>query len=251
MTIWELLDEEWHRCQDAGFTPRLWWRDDDAVTDTPLLQRLVDLTEQAAIPLLLAVIPVPHQRSLILNFMPKERIGLAVHGYDHQNHAADGTKKSEFPLERRATDGPATLFVARQFGAVWQQTGWRGGDIFVPPWNRLDPQWYPDLVTAGFRAVSQFGPRRSAQPVLGLTCVNTHIDVMDWSKRVGVDAEILVQKLIADWAARREGRVDRAEPTGILTHHLVHDGVAWDSLKALIDWVAKTGVEWVDPFHQH
>jgi hypothetical protein len=46
--------------------------------------------------------------------------------------------------------------------------------------------------------------------------------------------------------ARRTGRVDRSEPSGLLTHHAVHDSGAWRFVDRLITTVrAHRGARWV------
>jgi len=75
--------------------------------------------------------------------------------------------------------------------------------------------------------------RRAAAP--GLRAVNTHADIIDWKngKRfAGADAA--AGALVAHLRARRLGEVDDAEPTGLLTHHLVHDDAAWEFLARLL-----------------
>ena len=48
-------------------------------------------------------------------------------------------------------------------------------------------------------------------------------------------------------AARREGRVDPSEPTGLLTHHLVHDEDAWSFLSAFLQRTKRhEAVHWMD-----
>ena len=54
---WWLLNREVMRWTAAGHRPCLWWRDDDAVDDTPELQRLLSVAATFNLPLLLAVIP--------------------------------------------------------------------------------------------------------------------------------------------------------------------------------------------------
>ncbi|PZO01797.1 MAG: polysaccharide deacetylase, partial [Hyphomicrobiales bacterium] len=56
--IWLPLQAELDRWSEAGLTIRLWLRDDDAVAPSPALDRLADVGERFALPVLLAVIPM-------------------------------------------------------------------------------------------------------------------------------------------------------------------------------------------------
>ena len=57
MSGWQALADEAARWRDAGRTAELWWRDDDAIDATPLLDRLVGLVRDTQTPLALAVVP--------------------------------------------------------------------------------------------------------------------------------------------------------------------------------------------------
>jgi hypothetical protein len=80
------------------------------------------------------------------------------------------------------------------------------------------------LHSLGFCGISTFNPRKVAEPYKGIMQVNTHVDVIDWRGSRGfVGEDIALGAMISHLAARRTGQVDADEPTGILTHHLVHD----------------------------
>ena len=72
------------------------------------------------------------------------------------------------------------------------------------------------------------------------------VDPISWRKgRVFAGAERTTEALADHLAARRERRVDPEEPTGLLTHHLVHDTETWEFLGALLDWCAKKpNIQW-------
>ena len=53
-----VLEAELQHWQEAGQRPRLFLRDDDAISDTPALRRLIGLCEQHNVPLLLAAVSV-------------------------------------------------------------------------------------------------------------------------------------------------------------------------------------------------
>ena len=61
---------------------------------------------------------------------------------------------------------------------------------------------------------------------------------------VGEDAALAL--IAGHLAARREGRADPDEPTGILTHHLVHDEASWNFLTELVYRLGRqAGVRWL------
>src|SRR5258708_21099115 len=80
--------------------PVFWWRDDDATAPTPALERLLELSAAAKVPLALAVIPLKASPELFSRL--KRGVDVLQHGADHVNRAAPGAKKSEFPPEEPA-----------------------------------------------------------------------------------------------------------------------------------------------------
>ncbi len=71
----------------AGLRAKVWWRDDDAVSDTPALRRLLDIARAARISIALAVVPEHADTSLV------ELVGTATcciwqHGWGHHFHTA-------------------------------------------------------------------------------------------------------------------------------------------------------------------
>ncbi|WP_137388674.1 polysaccharide deacetylase [Rhodoligotrophos defluvii] len=217
-----------------GLTPRLWLRDDDAVADRPELRQLLALCGAAAIPPTLAVIPAKIEASLEAalsrNTMPMP--SLLVHGYAHVNHEGPKAKKAELgtarPLAEVAADtakGLALLHVAFPREAL---------PVLVPPWNRVRPDLVPLLQDQGYEGISTFGPACYAG--LGIIEANTHVDLMDWRARRGRSIPDVIRNLTH--TLQRQRAADPAEPVGILTHHAVHDEVAWSCLADLADLVA-------------
>jgi hypothetical protein len=80
----------------------------------------------------------------------------------------------------------------------------------------------------------------------GLTQVNTHVDVIDWRGTRGfLGLAPTLDLLTRHLAAKRSGGADSAEPSGLLTHHLVHDTETWDFLGAFLGWCAKRpNIQW-------
>jgi hypothetical protein len=77
---------------------------------------------------------------------------------------------------------------------------------------------------------------------------NCHVDPVDW-RRGGVfrgQARSL-SALVAHLRGRRNAAVDPDEPTGLLTHHLRHDGDLWSFLEALFQHLCDHAqVRWLD-----
>jgi hypothetical protein len=100
--------------------------------------------------------------------------------------------------------------------------------VFVPPWNRAAPELVAALPGLGYRGVSMFKDRAAALPTPGLVQVNAHLDPIEWRGGGGLaDAAMLGAMLARAITDRTEGRADRAEAIGLLTHHLVHDDAVW------------------------
>src|SRR5262245_43608380 len=51
------LDRELDAWSEAGLIVPFWWRDDDAVTDTPALRTLLDTAREAGVTLAVGVVP--------------------------------------------------------------------------------------------------------------------------------------------------------------------------------------------------
>lgn len=239
---WRALDEELARWRDAGRSVEFWWRDDDAGAADAALARLLALAARSAVPLALAVIPARADPGMF------EGLGSAVsvlqHGADHHNRAAPGEKKTEFPAAEPIAAALARLGAGRARLAAL--AGARMVGALAPPWNRLPATLVPRLADAGLRALSQYGPRTSAEPAAGLKQVNTHVDIIAWRGARGFVGEAQALALaLRHLEARREGRADAAEPTGWLTHHARHDEEAWRFLERLFEATRRApGVRW-------
>ena len=227
---WSPLDRALEAWGDSPLP--LWWRDDDAVEPTPALERLGEMSQSTGLPVHLAIIPAGATRALGERIAGDDRFLPLVHGWAHENHEHEG-KKSEFgaarPLEVR--QGQA----AQAFVRLEQALGHPPLPVFVPPWNRIADDMAPALAGAGYRALSTFTPREAPMAAEGLHRINTHLDPIDWKGTRGLaDPDRLIRQVAADLDDRREGRIDAAEPYGILTHHLVHDDALWEFTGALI-----------------
>jgi hypothetical protein len=173
-----------------------------------------------------------------------EPVSVLQHGTDHRNRARGGEKKTEFPGAEAPQAAAARLAAARK------QLEARAGDRFMPvlapPWNRLPERLLPHLAAAGFRGLSRYGARSSAEPSSGLRQVNAHVDVIGWRAGRGFAGEdASLAAAVKHLAAKRTGAADRHEATGWLTHHAVHDETAWTFLERLFETTRKMpGVHW-------
>jgi hypothetical protein len=231
-----------------GRTATLWWRDDDAVEPTPALERLLAVQEAAAVPLCLAVVPRGTGAELAARIARSgagqaSRICVAAHGLAHVNHAPPSEKKAEFGPHR-----PAEV-MAGEIAAGWDIIRKLFGDhavpIFVPPWNRMAPELTGHIAAAGFAGVSALASGQLPPGVTEVTVRDVHVDIIDWrAGRRFVGEAVALGALVDHLRARRAGGSADAEPTGLLTHHLVHDDEAWEFLTRLIS-VAHESARWL------
>lgn len=229
---WTVLEAELDAWGAAGRTAHLWWRDDDAAAPCPALQRLLDLAAAQGVPLALAVIPARMEDSLVpLLDGHAAQCAVLQHGFAHKNHAVADAKKCELvdPAARPAV--PDELRRGRDRLAAG--FGERFLPVLVPPWNRIAPSLVAQLPALGFAGLSTYKARGKAPA--GLVQVNCHLDILQWQPEkhfLGTEAAIAL--LVDHLVAKRQGTADAAEPSGILSHHQVHDAAAWDFLVELL-----------------
>ncbi|QIB35956.1 glycosyltransferase [Ancylobacter pratisalsi] len=237
---WAHLDAALGRARAARRTLDFWWRDDDATEPTPALEALLANRRRWKVPLALAVIPDRATPALAERLATETGVDVLVHGWAHANHAPPGSKKAEFGPHR-----PMDVMVEqvregrRRIEALF---GARALPVFVPPWNRIDPELAGRLSGAGYRVLSTY-KRRSPAALPGLTEINTHWDPIDWHGGGGLveEGKLLKQLavLIEDELAAAPGTL---EPIGVLTHHLVHDRWIEGFLDALMARLLGSGV---------
>lgn len=234
MTDWVDLERELEAWGRAGQNATLWWRDDDAITATPTLRHLLDLAAAGQpVPLALAVIPMAADATLAQSLENADHVVALQHGYAHANHAAEASKKAEFPVGRESSTALQDLQRGSQ--RLRELFGDRALPVLVPPWNRIDPALTGHLADIGIRGLSTYGPRTMRTADRGIIVANTHVDIINWREgRQFLGIEGCLKLAIGHLAARREGRADPNEPTGLLTHHLVHDEDAWSFLAAFL-----------------
>lgn len=244
MTGWDDLARECDAWVAAGRAIELWWRDDDAIADSPALRRLLTLASGRAA-VALAVIPANLEPSLAPALAGADpSVAVLQHGYDHGSRAAAGGKKSEFPPERPAAEVGAALAAGRD--RLRHAFGNRFVPVLTPPWNRFDARHLSLLSGLGYRGLTTYLARREAWAATGVRRINTHVDIIDWhGKRGFLGVGPTLDLLIGHLRAKRSGLADPLEPTGLLTHHLVHDTETWNFLEALLDWCAgRPGLRW-------
>jgi hypothetical protein len=221
---WSDLVAELDRWQEAGEVATLWWRDDDAVSPTERLHRLLSIA--SGVPISLAVIPAAVEHGFaewLAEYRAAHNADIAVlqHGWRHLSHSGAG-KKSEFPAARPSADVASDLSAGRtrlsEFFGTWALP------VLVPPWNRFDEAFLLLLLRSGLTGISRALPRRSPRPAPGVIEVNVHIDLVAWTAgRRFIGEEAALCGLVSHLRARRCKVVNAEEPTGILTHHLLLD----------------------------
>ncbi len=218
--------ENWRR---EGLQPRFWLRDDDATAPDSRLDRLIELVRRFEIPLLLAVIPAFAGEPLARRLASEPLVTPCVHGFAHKNHAAEGEKKVELG-GREVEEVLAELREGGRRLAELFPDSLSG--ILVPPWNRIAPDVAARLHECGFTAISTASWHRTGTILPEL---NTQVDVMDWTGgRIGHRLDAVAAEL-----RRRleQARALGGAPIGILSHHLVHDEIAWTTLESLIAYL--------------
>ena len=225
---WQALADELDLWPEPA---EFWWRDDDAAAWSPALERLVEALD--GVPFALAVIPAEAAADL-----PG---AILQHGWRHGNHAGPAEKKAEFGPHRPQETMLAELEAGRErLEALY---GGRFLAVLAPPWNRIDPALAARLPAAGWRGLSVFRPRRSPFET------NAHVDPVAWRTHRGFRGEAeALGDIAAHLRARRTGTVDRSEPTGILSHHLVADEAGFAFFREFARFVAAhPRADWRDP----
>ncbi len=245
---WQALTAELDLWTAASQTATFWWRDDDAVAASPGLNRLLMIAAENETPICLAVVPAMQEPSLVSAVEQSGAdVSIAVHGWRHLNHAAANEKKSEFPPSRASAT--AVDEAAQGLASIRDAFGPRVLDVFVPPWNRISTPVTSGLTAAGYQGLSTYKARLSATPAPGLRQVNTHADIVDWhnGKKFAGTGTVLGQ-ITSHLAARRDKSMVGDEPTGLLTHHLVHQDDAFDFIARFLRLTARhSAADWPDP----
>ena len=246
MASWGDLRDELSRWHDAGEAATLWWRDDDAADVTPASERLLGIARNGDVPVHLAVIPALETDSLVASLRDSPVAWVLQHGYTHTNYAPPGEGGWEVGAHRPV----ATVWheLSKGFRMLEERHDRRFLPILVPPWSRVAPEVLAGLPGLGFRGVSCSSAKTLPDPVPGLLAIHAPCDPIKWKKTQGYFAgtEPSLRKITQHLSARRSGRVDVAEPTGLLTHHLAMDEAAWAFMEQLIEQsLAHPGAKWI------
>ena len=221
MSDWSALGQELDRWDDHDRPATFWWRDDDAGPDDGLLDGFLQQRRALDVPLALAVVPAWLSRAAAEALESDHGCRVLQHGVSHEDRTQGGRRKMELCDEALADGLAQAITQGRE--RLETTAPRRFLPVMVPPWNRIDPRVEAALGDAGLRGLSTLGPRKDTTRA-GLACANVHIDIIDWKagREFAGDSSCLTAA-IAHLSARRTGGADRAEPTGLMTHHRVHD----------------------------
>lgn len=246
MTEWTDLMEELDVWRAMDRTATFWWRDDDSVNEDPAIDSLLALRRGLEVPVAVSAVPTLTDSLFADTVLAESDIWVLQHGYAHQNHAPAGEKKCEFPRNRAKQAVCEELDVGAQL--LGDLFGERRLPVLVPPWNRIHQDWIRELSKLGYCGLSLFAPRSAAYATPGLRVVNTHVDIIDWRRSRGyVGLQGALGQVMSHLSKRRRRDVDADEPTGLLTHHLVHDAHGWAFVHEFVErTVTHPAVRWLN-----
>jgi hypothetical protein len=208
---------------------RFWWRDDDAISDTAALQRLLALRRTYQIPLAIAVIPAKAEPGLRQALQDQPGVCVLAHGWNHTDHGLPGFPSGELTAERQSAE--VVYELSRGRAKLEEMFPRQFMPVLVPPYNHLAMKLVGAVKNAGFSSVSVDGDFTG----LPIRSYNIHLDVIDWHRmRAARSAEIARSATIA-LKLRRFGLVDPDTPIGLMTHHLVHDAQVWEVTTAVLE----------------
>lgn len=214
------------RAADLGTPIPFFWRDDDAISDTPALRTLISLSNRYGIPLALAVIPRDFDDTLCSLLKNEQLITVLQHGWAHQNHEPKGALKAELGETPPLTETLERLIEGRR--RLEEGFGGKFLPVLVPPWNRISADVLEARNQVALPGVSVYRRRKTKQN----HTVNTQLDVIGWRMgRKFIGEKRAFRRLLVEAERRCQGH---AEPIGLLTHHLVHDQETRDFLELLL-----------------
>ena len=228
---------------DAGETVPFWLRDDDAVRDTPALQRLSSWAERYDVEILLAIVPAFADETLVDVVAQCPQLIGAVHGWAHKNHALTSEKKMELGSHRALAD--VLNDVRAGHARMVDMFADKALPVLVPPWNRVDRALVDRLPDIGIYGLSVFSEQFKELASPQFKVMNCNVDLIDWRGTRGGRAP---DELVADLVAQIAGRSVVKEPIGILAHHLVHDAAVWHFLDEFAIFVDQhPAANWIGP----
>lgn len=246
MTGWADLVEEldaWHATHRVA---TFWWRDDDSVKEDPGIDLLLAVRRALQVPIAISAVPTLTDLSFADAVLAESGVWVLQHGYAHRDLAPTGEKKCEFPANRVKRSVCEELHAgARLLRALFDG---RSLPVLVPPWNRVHANWIQELPGLGYGGLSSFAPRPAPFAAPGVRAVNTHVDIIDWRGTRGyLGLDGVLGQVVSHLGKRRCNDVDADEPTGLLTHHLVHDARCWAFIDEFVQRTAThPAVRWLD-----
>ncbi len=230
------LADELEQWSDTGRVAEFWWRDDDAQKPTEQLEQLLVISGRHRAAVSLATIPHEMQVSLAEALSGCDQVCILQHGFSHRNYAPSTERKMELGWHRGGEQvlGQIQMGLADLAGLFGEQLV----PVLVPPWNRIDSRVVEKLIDTDLRGLSTLGPRKQKNAAQGLKQVNVHVDIINWKQgRCFAGEKACIEQIIAHLSAKRAGLVDPDEPTGIMSHHLVHDAGCWAFLDELFGFL--------------
>lgn len=243
MSGWESLFAEFDEWEAMGRTATLWWRDDDAVTATPALERLLHIGRRAETPVALAVIPRDADEKLRRHLDGFRGATVIQHGWGHDNHAPEGA-----PWEEHGQHRPREVVLGELLDGRHRILSFaRGLPAYVPPWNTIGADLPERLREVGLGGLSGWASCARPDPLPGLHQANVHVDIMDWGEGRFLGVEGVIRQLLDHLSARRQGTALAAEATGLMTHHTWHDKACFEFLDELfVRTRTHAAVRWLD-----
>ena len=228
MSDWTSLKQELNVWSRRGKVADFWIRDDDAISDTPQLRRLIEVTGKT--PLALAVIPAHADSSLVELTDRLPWISIWQHGWQHHNWAMQGN--SEYPAQRSLEEVEDEI--ERGCVKLRQLFGSRFLKVFVPPCSGFDDRFFPVLERLGFDGYSAFESRKS-KTISKVPIMNAHCEILEWGSSPWFAEESnYIDTIVSHLVGRRNGAYDHDECTGILTHHKHQNEKSYRFLSKLI-----------------
>ena len=218
---------------DGALRPvSVFFRDDDAGWRDDCLFPFLDLFEERALPLDLAVIPAFLRPVLARELVrrvdrPDQVLRLHQHGYAHRNHEPEG-RSCEFG---RTRDRAAQLHdLERGRRRLERQLGGRLDPIFTPPWNRCTEVTGECLVELGLPILSR---EWQATPLGVPGLIELPVSIDWFARRKGTPLTRFELGLALAGAAAS------SRPLGIMFHHAVMDEAELAAAAELLDLLAE------------
>ncbi|MBG0791887.1 MAG: hypothetical protein H0S80_15465 [Desulfovibrionaceae bacterium] len=234
------LLQELDAFREAGMTAELWWRDDNATDPSVELDRLVAMSDRHNIPCGLAAIPAQAGEPLRKAVSGTAHVWILQHGAG-ADRDADPHRPTSVVLEELRQG-------MLKFNQLFKS---RFVPVLAPQRERIAPELLPYLPVMGYRGVSSVHGARRPVPPGDLRVADVYCDLLDrpgGGKPRFAGAEPCVAAIVDHLRAKRAGKADQAEPTGIRTHHMDMDRDAWQFLEALFELTAAhPAAQWLSP----